>query len=65
MFCLGHSYSIRPALIAMCSLTYLQQHPRRVQIRDRAGRRSFVIANVKTIETAVDILSEIVALPTS
>ncbi len=46
-------------------LTYLQQHPRRVQIRDRAGRRSFVIANVKTIETAVDILSEIVALPTS
>jgi len=46
-------------------LTYLQMHPRRVQIRDRAGRRSFVIANVKTIETAVDILSEIVNLPTA
>lgn len=43
-------------------LHYLQDHPRRVQIRDRNGRRSFSILNVKTIDTALQIIEEILAL---
>lgn len=41
-------------------LTYLTAHPRRVQIRERDGRRSFAILNVPTVETAVAILTEII-----
>ena len=41
-------------------LGYLTSHPRRVQIRERGGKRSFAIADVPNVETAVAILSEIV-----
>lgn len=44
-------------------LNYLQRNPKRVQIRDRAGRRSFLISNVPTVEEAVSILSEIIEMP--
>ena len=40
-------------------LNYLTANPRRVQIRERNGKRSFAIANVDTVETAVDILQQI------
>ena len=46
-------------------ITYLQQNPLRVKIREKAGKRSFSIANVPSVETAVDILQEIHALPVS
>ncbi len=41
-------------------LNYLTAHPRRVQIRENGGKRSFGILNVKTVETAVAILQEII-----
>ena len=41
-------------------LNYLTSNPRRVQIRERNGKRSFAIADVDTVETAVDILQQIV-----
>ncbi len=41
-------------------LNYLTAHPRRVQIRENGGKRSFAILNVKTVETAVAILQEII-----
>lgn len=40
-------------------LGYLTAHPRRVQIRERDGRRSFAILNVPDVGTAVAILTEI------
>ncbi|MCM1163736.1 MAG: transcription-repair coupling factor [Muribaculaceae bacterium] len=40
-------------------LSYLTAHPRRVQIRERDGRRSFAIGNVPTVESALAILTEI------
>lgn len=42
-------------------LAYLTANPRRVQIRERNGKRSFAIADVTNVETAVAILSEIIA----
>ncbi len=41
-------------------LGYLTAHPRRVQIRERNGKRSFAIADVDTVESAVAILQEII-----
>ena len=46
-------------------ITYLQQNPMRVKIRERNGRRSFAISDVKSVEGAVAILSEVHALPVS
>ena len=46
-------------------ITYLQQNSQRVKIREKNGRRSFAVANVPTVETAVAILSEITSLPVS
>ncbi len=46
-------------------ITYLQQNPQRVKIREKNGRRSFAIAHVPTVETAVEILSGITSLPVS
>ncbi|MDE7467588.1 MAG: transcription-repair coupling factor, partial [Muribaculaceae bacterium] len=46
-------------------LTYLSLHPRRVKIRTESVKNSFSILNVKDINTAVDILSEILGLPPS
>ena len=46
-------------------ITYLQQNPLRVKIREKAGRRSFAIANVGNVETAVAILSEVHSLPSA
>lgn len=40
-------------------LHYLQDNPRRIRIRDNAGRRSFVISGVETVEQAVDILTTV------
>lgn len=44
-------------------LTYLQLNQKRVKIREKNGRRSFAVANVPNVETAVAILSEITTLP--
>ena len=44
-------------------LQYLQQNARRCRIREKAGRRSFAISNVSTVEEAVDILQQVLALP--
>ena len=44
-------------------LNYLQQNPRRVKIRERNGHRSFAIDHVESVETAVDILQTVIALP--
>lgn len=41
-------------------LDYLTTNPRRVQIRERNGRRSFAFGNVDTVESAVDILQQII-----
>lgn len=46
-------------------LTYLTMHPRRVKIRQNSARRSFSIANVKDVATAVAILEEVLSLPVS
>ena len=42
-------------------LAYLQDNPRRCRIRDNNGKRSFAIANVDTVETAVSILETILS----
>ena len=38
-------------------LHYLQDNPRRVNIRDINGKRSFLISSVESVEEAVDILN--------
>ncbi len=43
-------------------LQYLQENPRRCQIRERGGKRSFAIAHVETVETAVEILQNILEM---
>ncbi len=43
-------------------LNYLQRNPQRVQIRERNGRRSFAIAKVATVESALAILQEVLSL---
>ncbi len=44
-------------------LHYLQDNPRRCQIREKNGRRSFAISDVKKVEDAVAILDTIHSLP--
>lgn len=44
-------------------LTYLQQNPQRVNIRQRDGRRSFSITKVATATEALSILDSILTLP--
>ncbi len=44
-------------------LSYVNLHPRRVRIRENAGRRSFAFANVKTVGDAIAILDEVLTLP--
>lgn len=41
-------------------IEYLTAHPRRVQIRDKNGRKSFSFLNVPSVETAVAILQEVI-----
>ncbi len=43
-------------------LRYLQENPRRVSIREKSGKRSFVVSNVDRVEQAVDILQTILSL---
>lgn len=43
-------------------LNYLQLNPHRTQIRERNGRRSFAIAHVPTVESALHILRTILEL---
>ena len=45
-------------------LNYLQRNPRRCQIRERNGKRSFLFNDVTTVEEAQRILTEILELPT-
>jgi len=45
-------------------LNYLQQNPLKCHIRDNNNRRSIVIDNAKTVETAVEILSTIHSMKT-
>ena len=46
-------------------LTYLQQNYQRMKIRENAGRRSFIVKDVPTVETAVEILTQIHSLPST
>ena len=41
-------------------LAYLPANPRRVQIREKNGKRSFAFSDVTTVETAVTILQQII-----
>ncbi|MDE5649883.1 MAG: hypothetical protein K2I35_02545, partial [Duncaniella sp.] len=41
-------------------LNYLTANPRRVQIRERNGKRSFAISDIGNVETAVAILQQII-----
>jgi len=43
-------------------VNYLQQNPRRVHIRDRGGRRSFLIDAVPTVTEAISVLTSILDL---
>lgn len=43
-------------------LNFMQSNPTRVQIRDKAGRRSFLVSKVETVEQAVDILQNAISL---
>lgn len=43
-------------------VNYLQQNPKRVHIRDRGGRRSFLIDHVPTVAEAIAVLSSILDL---
>jgi len=43
-------------------LQYLQENPRRCRIREKAGKRSFAIDHVSTVEEAVEILAGILGL---
>ena len=43
-------------------VNYLQQNPKRVHIRDRGGRRSFLIDRVPTVAEAIAVLSSILDL---
>lgn len=45
-------------------LSYLSANAERVQIRERAGRRSFVFSHVSSVSAAVAILKSILALDT-
>ncbi len=45
-------------------LRYLQENPRRCNIREKSGRRSFTISHVSTVEQAVHILQTVIDLPT-
>lgn len=46
-------------------ITYLQLNPRRVRVREGAGRRSFAIADVRSASEALDILRTISTLPSA
>ncbi len=46
-------------------LTFLTMNPRRVKIRQNAAKQSFSIANVKTVEEAVNLLETVLTLPVS
>lgn len=43
-------------------LQYLQENPRRCRIREKGGKRSFAISRVETVEEAVEILQQVIAL---
>ena len=43
-------------------LEYLQTHPAQVQIRERNGRRSFIFADIPTVDQAVKTLQQITTL---
>ncbi|MDE6627950.1 MAG: transcription-repair coupling factor, partial [Muribaculaceae bacterium] len=43
-------------------ITFLQMNPQRVRIREKNNRRSFAVADVTTVETAVDLLAAILSL---
>ncbi|MEG1585434.1 MAG: transcription-repair coupling factor, partial [Bacteroidales bacterium] len=42
-------------------LNYMQQHPRRCQLRELRGKRSMVVSNITTVEEAMHILQEMVS----
>ncbi len=44
-------------------LRFLQENPRRVAIRDKGGKRSFVVSDVVRVEDAVSILDHVLNLP--
>ena len=40
-------------------INYMSQHPRQCNLREQAGKRSMVVRDVPTVETAVAILQEV------
>ncbi len=44
-------------------LRFLQENPRRVAIRDKGGKRSYVVSDVVRVEDAVSILDHVLNLP--
>lgn len=46
-------------------LAFIQKHPRECNLRDQNGKRSIVIKNVRTVETACMLLEEIEKTKTS
>lgn len=44
-------------------IDYMMKYPRRCDLREQNGRRSMVVKEVRTVEEAVSVLREIVALP--
>jgi transcription-repair coupling factor (superfamily II helicase) len=44
------------------AIAYMGRHPRFCNLREQNGKRSMVVKNVETVETAVSILKEIVSM---
>ena len=44
------------------AIAYMGRHPRFCNLREQNGKRSMVVKNVETVETAVCILKEIVSM---
>ena len=43
-------------------IDYMMKYTRRCDLREQNGKRSMVVKNVETVETAVGILQEMVSL---
>ena len=43
-------------------IDYMSKNPRYCNLREQNGKRSMVVKNVETVETAVGILQEMVSL---
>ena len=44
------------------TISYMTRYPRRCNLREQAGKRSMIVKDITTVETAVAVLQEIVAM---